>query len=335
MIVQNKLSPKDLPSNLLQKELTKLFALILLKPPSLMDKGVENAAWFLETDKGQFIAKVFTISEVTIAEIKEEVNIYSFLQKNGICAPTILVSLNNNTVEQIEINKVKFPFFIMRYENLKRSYPSSATKKEITQIAKSLAKMHRVLNNYPNLEKIKRKKGYYTHFIPLRAFPTLKKSPNANIFTGEELNNLKVLDNKMVSFYKKNKPKFQLTETVIHGDIALEHVQFLENGKLYFFDFSDYFYGPVSHEIAVFLTHLHREENITIKRWEELKQWVIEGYRSITKLTDNDYKAIKPFIIRRLLGEILYLSAISNKINKEVDSMGIKRRYILADYLLN
>lgn len=332
---REQIHPKNIPVDEVLSSLKKFYGILPTKPPAQMEGGVKTAAWLLETEKGKFIAKIFALSEERPVErIVEEVSLCNYLTKHGIRTPKFILGKNGRYVEQMRFGKADFPIQMMKFEELYRLKPSSIKKDELQKIAKTAARMHQALLDCPRKDKIKKEDRFRCHIAPLSSFEIFSKSPNSSIYTKAELKNIKRLDEEIVRFASPHLPKKGLTESILHGDLALDHAQFLSNGEAYLFDFSDFMWGPIAHELSVMLVHLFHEEDISFQRWEQLKEWWLSGYSSVFKLESEDLKAIKPLIIRRAQGVIVYLCDVAIRIKRKVNEQGIRRRYKLADYLL-
>lgn len=207
------------------------------------------------------------------------------------------------------------------------TFPNARVYSSLVKIAQKILRIYRSLKyNFRCKDFIIKEKNV--------GYDTLITSPNVSVFTSKELLHIRVLDQQMRAYLSANSPTRHLTKSVIHGDLALEHAPFLQNGDVYLFDFTDHYLGSVAEELAVMLVHLYKEDELTFDRWEELKNWFLNGYTTVSHLTSDDLNTIESFIIRRILLEITYLCNISREIHREVDSEGNKRRYQLADYLL-
>lgn len=170
--------------------------------------------------------------------------------------------------------------------------------------------------------------------IPKASFPTLSSSPNACFYTSQELTELHEVENNMIKYMELHKPSENLSYTVLHADLGFGHMQFLPNGDLYFFDFADRFYGPISHELAIVIENIYRTDEISSERFEQLKKIFLDEYNKYNTLSVDDMAAINWFIFRHIIDVASYMSYIAKDIGREADGAGIKRRFKLAKYLL-
>lgn len=325
--------PRLLNPDLVSEVLQNQFGLDA-KSLSPLEGGTESAAWIVETSAGKWIIKVFSPSEPR-ERIAEEITLYQFLNGNGIHAPVIRHGKDNNHVGEIESNDRRYPAIVMRFENLRRVSPSAVTEEELKRIAGETAKMHQVLSRYPGKSEWPKVTTTDTALTNKKAtaFNAFIQSVNSEWFTEGQLEYFRTVDARMEEFIRKLGTLSNLAYGPIHGDTALEHAQFLPNGEVYFFDFADRAVAPIAHELAVFLTWLYQWENISFDRWEQLKTWLLEGYRAKTQLTSDDISSIPHFEIRRILGATYYLANLTKNIPSEHTVNWVRRGYELGDYL--
>jgi len=319
----------------------KTYGLKPISEPKLLRGGTESRAWVIETKTGKWIVKLYLSYEGTITEIEEEIKLYDYLNSNSINAPSVLVSVNGNKVETLKIGKKKIPVIVMRHEDLRTALPSTITKKEVGIIAKETAKFHILLQSYEGVEKLSantntdNSSDYRGESNYKPTFPVLLDSPNSRVYTKRELRTAKKTDTRIIEYLNGTSINGPLTESLIHGDLALEHAPFLPNGKVYFFDWTDRGWAPVVKEIATTLVHLFREDDISIERWEILRDWFIDSYCKTNPLTEIEIATIYKFVLERIWVEAKYLNELSNKLKVDYDGEGVKRRYKLGKYILD
>ncbi len=326
-------SPKQISTEKIEAFVQDQFGLKTVGDSEVISQGVESAVWLLTTNDGKWYAKVYGQHEGPLERIQEETELYDYLREHGINVPEVRATLEGQKVVQIKTKDGKYSTILMRHEEIREPKPTTITQDELENIARTVAKMHNVLKDYPNRDKLIEKDHIPTQ-LPVDALQLLMDSPNKNVFTANEIQRLKELDVKMVDYLKNNPVPTNLSETVLHGDLTFGHAQLLPNGEVYFFDFADRWYGPIAHELGILTENLYRPEDITYERFEQLRDWLLTTYAAEVKLTPEDYKAMTPFILRHTMEAVRYLSSIAQKAGYEVDSKGIKRRYKLAEYLL-
>jgi Ser/Thr protein kinase RdoA (MazF antagonist) len=303
------------------------YGLSLIDPPTIIRNGMESHVWSLRTDCGDWIVKAF-LHQRLLEKVQDEVNLYQDLNRNGFHVPVVLSTTKGSSVARFSAGGRTYPVILMRLELLRKCKAVTIKAEELLEITRTMARMHETLKEYPDREKYSSKLEVTTD-----AYTKLLASPYAAVFNCDELATFKTLDRQMVRYASDFQRRNKSTESVLHGDMYLEHAQFLPHGEVYLFDFADRMYGPIAYELAIMLGHFYSDEDISFERWEELNNWLMSGYASVRELTLEDQEAIKPCMINRLLTEIAFLSEKAAD-NSKVDPQAIKRRYRLAEYLL-
>ncbi len=322
---------KERSANLIAPFLTDQYGLHLINPPTLMRGGMESVVWSVQSNQGSWVLKIFGTHQGSFERIQEEVLLYEYLNRNGLRAPHVLLTRQGGYVAKLCVEGTTFCAFLMRFEELRECHAANIKEDEMLEIARTQARMHDVLRRYSDNENFAR----VTRYRPTgRAFSKLLESPYAPMLSAEELAELKMIDRKMFDYASRFKQDNSLTESTLHGDMRLEHAQFLPDGRVYLFDFADRSRGLVAYGLAVMLSHLYCDDKITFARWEELRTWLLKGYTSICELSEEDQAAIKPLLVIRLLEEVAYLSERARVAVDLVDAEGLKRRYKLADCIL-
>ena len=327
------MSTKDLEIKTVVSFIEENYLLKVSGEPVLMDGGVENGVFQIKTQDGDFVAKFFT-SDNSVEFVEREVAIYDYLNERGVVAPDVVKTSDGSGVSVLNREGTKYPVVVMKFEELRRSTPSTITDEELARIAKNMGKINKLLQEFPEKEKISK-----TYVTPkedwiVNNWQTFLSSKNRGEFTNEEVEKMEGLNKRMVELLGEDVNRDNLTVSVLHGDLGLEHARFLPDGKVYFFDFSDYSAGPVIWELATFIQNLYREGPITLERWQEMQQIVLKAYQEEFPLTQQDLSNLPKVMLRRILLDISYLDNFSAKAGHTVDSKGNRRRYELAEALL-
>ncbi|HUW22272.1 MAG TPA: phosphotransferase [Candidatus Bathyarchaeia archaeon] len=300
--------------------------------------GTESAVWVTQGRDRGWIVKVFGLDVGPIEKIRDETELYRYLNAHGIHVPTVKPTLSNQDVSFINFKDCRFPLIVMRFENLRMCTPLTITREELTRIASETARMHKVLMAYPGKEQLMLKPTPAEVWVnkdePKSAFEALRQSVHAKEFSKERLEKFAKIDTRMAAYIKSHSPSLPQTETIIHADLALEHAQLLPDGSVYFFDFSDRVWGAVSQELGTFLTMLYQQEDISFQRWEELRKRLFEGYQTISTLTRNDQSAILQKALIRLLGACKYLAVLAKDTPSKHVVNWIRRGYELGEYII-
>jgi len=312
-------------------------------PPELIWAGSSSAVWRLRTACGEYLAKVFTARTRDVRIVRKEVAIYAWLRRFDIHVPEVSSTVAGRQVETLTVGSLvpprfeRFPAMVMRLEKLRTIQPESVTRDELRLIARRLASIHESLRQYPDRDGIRRSDLWD---IEQSSFTDFLRSPNAHLFETRDLEGLHELDQRMELVTRSVQLPSPLTESVLHGDLGMDHVQLLDGdhphaGEPYFFDFSDFVRGPVALELAIMLLHLFGRSTITFTRWKELGGWVLEGYCSATRLTDDDVRAIDALLVPWALTSIRYQTRRAIRSGAPGNVAQIRRRYQLAAHLLN
>ena len=298
-----------------------------------ISQGVESAVWLIPTAQGKWYAKVYGQHEGPLSRIQEETRLYEYLRDAGIRVPEVKASLDGQKAISIETEHGQYSTILMKYEEIREPKPSTITKEELSRIASRVAQMHEVLKKYPDKDLLV-EPNHIPAQLPVDTLAIFLRSPNKNVFDDKELEKLRELDARMIDYLEKNPLPLNLSESVLHGDLAFGHAQLLPDGDVYFFDFADRWYGPIAHELGILTINLYRPEDINFEKFEQLRDWMLTAYTAEGKLTTEDFRAMTPFMLRQIMEAVRYLSRIAQQEGYEVDSQGNKRRYKLAEYLL-
>lgn len=331
----NNKSPKNLPIELIVSTVHNLYGIRSVKPPRAEGEGIENAAWVFYTTNQDYIVKIFDFSKTIVKDVNEEVLLYDYLLHHGIHAPEVIHSLSGKKVTLITSDSVSYPMIIMKYEKLMRIPASDLTKEQLRIIAATISSMHSVLMNYSRIEHVRPsthgEMSLYDH--SMKDFDMFLTSPNANSPHLQDHERLKRIRKDAINYLNRQKLGADLTKSVLHNDLALGHLLFLDNGDLYIFDFSDFEYGPVALDLGVLFFNFYREGEITIERWRSMISEFLAVYTQVMPLSKNDKKAIDIFTVSRMLEHIKYLDERSIKEGHTMDDNGIKKRYDLLEQL--
>jgi Ser/Thr protein kinase RdoA (MazF antagonist) len=358
--------PRQLLPEVVRSEFERLYAFPTIDVPRLMNGGMESAAWHFKTDRGDLVAKIYAAGPGRFERVAEEPVLYEYLNQRGIRTPKVLRSKRSQLVEELRAGMRGYPVIVMEMEDLRFAGPASVQKEDLESIVRTVARMHQCLRLYrynddPPPKGITQHHRVITNaakhlvrsaariYQPVRkssqslrftirhglvGYDFLVVSPGARLFTRDYLDGIRILDMEMKAYLGEQSVSSPLSESLIHGDLALQHMPFLPNGDVYLFDFGDRSRGTVAEELAGMFVSFYIDDAITFDRWERLKEWTLNGYNSQFPLTRGDVVAIMPFIMRRLLVGITYSCEMPGEMQGEGWCRSIGRRYQLASYLL-
>ena len=323
--------PKLLDAETISRFLTHEYGFSLKRLPVEISGGIESAVWSVKTDQGDWVVKVFESRAVVLEQAKAEVRLYEYLNDHGLRAPVVKRTRRDESVARLVTLNGEFPVLLMRLERLRKCTPGNITAPELMEIARTAARIHEELQNYPDKAQLF---DLLSQPPATDAYVRFLASPLSAQLTGAELAELEATSQKMVAYVSQKPPRPALSKTMLHGDFTLEHAQFLSDGAIYLFDFADRSWGPLAYGLAVPLAHFYSSDDISFARWEELRSWFLEGYASAHELTKDDRAGLDPALIIRLLNEIAYLSDKARGGDGRIDALSLKRRFELANYLL-
>ena len=311
-----------------------------LDPVTITDtnKGTYNKTFYINSsDNKQYVIKLY-LDGSSIETIRQEITIYDYinltLNNQGIFAPTIILSIDNLPTTKIRVGDKYFPVILMKLENLVFTKPSTITEPQIKLIAKSIARLHQQLKLYPDIKLYSQSQADWWEMSTIEnTAANFQNSPNFHQLPGEQGRHSLKLIASIISFLNRKKMVNEIEQTLLHGDLALEHLPFKNDHQIYIYDFTDRVYGPISRDLAVFSFHLYREDNITLDLWNKLFTNFLNGYRQIHTLTDLDLDYILPFQLQRIIDEINFISKSSIKSGQVIRIASLIKRIEFANYL--
>ena len=330
--------PGDIGARTLTRCLARTYGLFLLGPPQPLRRARLAAVWRVRTPTRALIAKLFPAGVDDDVEL--EADLLEYLRANAMRVPHVFPTHAGARLGAIagrawpRLRREHYPIMLTSFAEGRRVYPGSVTREELVAVAGAIGRMHTTLQAYPRRGRVRR----IEREAPRReTFADLLRSPNAAHFGHRELAHWQGVD-RLLQEAATQAPSGGLTESVLHGDLGLEHVRFLASSAdaeaVQLFDFSDYAWGPVVFDLAAMLSRLYWEHDITPIRWERLRAWLLEGYASTFALTHADERALDGALLERLMIEIRYLTDVSLRTRAPFQPDGIRRRYALVEHML-
>lgn len=315
----------------------------------------ESVVWqFVAANQAWFI-KLYAPFKSSMADVVDEAMLYQHLAAHGLNVPTVHRTLSDDLAQELRVGDVAYPAMVMKSEPLRVAHPSTILQSEMFTVAQTVALLHKAVSDYPFLDRLAGRDGSSAIRAALRrskhhlkqlgrrivhrsnpvdnqcAAPyAMQASTRARLHTGVAALRAQFEAHAKHSYEIPAK----LRKTLIHGDMALHHAPFLPNQAVYFYDFADRSWSPVIDELVILAAYLYTVEDISFSRWEELVDWMFQGYTSVASLTAKDYAAFQPLLIRRLLDELTYLWDLSAATTRRLPWSEIARRHRLAQHLL-
>lgn len=328
-------SPRGINPKLIRHFVKHAYGLEILEEPILMQGSTINAGWKIVTSSGNFILKIFSLPLDEGRSISEELEIYQRLRQANIKTPQVIQNINMNLISTVTIwsTEIELPAILMKLEILRRVKSSNITPEEIQNIANAIAVMHRELakcSQLLHIDDLMLPKGLHTPGDPI----TDLQSPNGSEFSSKQISHIKSLDKKLAEYVKNSYKNKTSKISVLHGDLSLGHIQFLDDGSTYIFDFSDYTKGPVTWDLATLFVYFFKDGGIKFSDWKSICARFLFEYNNVINLTTEDLLDIQPLIADRLLFEIRTLNRLSRIENRPVDKEGNLNRYNLTEYIV-
>jgi len=332
MVEETGVPLKDIKAQKVVMTLKDLYGLKIADNPEVKSSSVDTSVWKVDFDNGSSYAKFYLTNDYSLALTQDEVSYYNFLLSHGVNVPFVYPAKNGEKVQSLVIDELDLAMFLMKYEELTVLSLESITREEMIKVAKAIAKMSKVAMDYSNKFNIPIEK---VSDVPKDLIDNLLVSPNKSEFNDQEIEKIIASYKAVQEYLKQNPINFEeLTKTVLHSDLMLNHTPLLPNGEVYFFDFADRWFGPVVWDLAIMLNNLYRGGVISVERWEELQRWFFEGYTPEIELTQSDYKVLKSLMMIHCARGTNYLNQSAIKLGRPDGTKGIRKSWIIVDYLL-
>src|SRR5258708_6403462 len=114
--------PKQIPFEVLGEFLTTAYHLSNIQITGIFEEGVENGAWPIRCDQGQFVCKVFAATKEMKFEAQKEAVLVSYLLAQNIHVPRFLLDGNGKEVLRLRFKNNDYPVIVMYLECLRRVF---------------------------------------------------------------------------------------------------------------------------------------------------------------------------------------------------------------------
>lgn len=286
--------------------------------------GTESGIWVVSiNDRQAYILKIFA-KENSIKEVTDEAILYEYLNKKGVRCPIVVPTNKGKLATTIN----SFSAVLMKYEELRQVNPGDITEKEMVVIGRQTAILHQLLRKYQGvIDPVK---------SPIfgSVIDSVKGCINSQDFTKKQMGDFTRIDMQMVGWLAEHGLP-NLNQQLIHGDLMLGHTQFLPDGRIYYFDFTDRKVGTITEELGTMFTVFYQWEDVTFKKYEQLVDWFLRGYQQVNPLTKTERESIRWFEVARILGATNYLAILTKNIRSKHFAPWVRRGYELGNYLIN
>lgn len=271
----------NLPLEELSKQVCKEYDLGKLIDNQLIEIGYEDYNFILTTNRGKFVAKVFS-NERTNKAALELAERASVAYENGISSPKIYKTKDERLLSFISLDNIGFRVLVMDYVNGKDffSLKELPNENELELIASELAKLNNI-NYQPNFIY---DKWAIVNFI---------KEYEKNIeFVDEE--DRPLIEKAFKAF--KSCDFSRLQYGFVHGDIIETNVIKDNTGKLYFIDFSVSNYLPRIVDLAVTICDLCLDLD-DIANSKTRAELFVKAYEEHSPLSQYEKDCLRKFIV--------------------------------------
>jgi len=307
-----------------QVEKDALSTLTLIKDSNSLKKRVsveteKKVIGSYKLDSPNYLMKIFAQKDIELQTLENEIVLE--LKKNGVSTNPATITIP----QKIKGANLWYSCYIF----LKHKYNYRATNFDLHNLGMEIAKMHFFLSKYKN-EKIqsralKKNKLIYDRFIEIN-----KDKKNIK-FNKQSLKILK-------SFSKESFNTLNKNAQIIHGDLNLGNVVFLDDDYPVIIDFEDCtetFLNPLF-DIAFVIQRFILETNFS-EKFSLVKDF-LDGYRSIMKISSNRgdlFIVLQLISLRALLILSLYPKEKESFISLEIEKFNylyentIKQRHFI------
>ena len=274
-----------------------------------ISSGVTNSNYVIFMPHSKFILTLF--EHITIEELPFYSDLMTYLaQENFLCPKPI----ENNSGQALGLLKDKPALMVSFLEGKEIAIRDS---KSCYLVGEYLAKLHLTTNNFPQSNKNTRGLSWMSDmYLNLKEYLSLEDQKIIEL----EIN------------YHKEIDKAELPEGIIHGDLFIDNVLFLNDKVSGFIDFYYACNEKFIYDIAIAINDwcINKDGRINKLMYKEF----ISGYQSERNLTDNEQDCLNEDL--RLAALRFWLSRLEDFHNtKEGEITSIKDPEHFKGILLN
>lgn len=260
----------------------------------LSKSGIENVTAFIETNKGNFVLRVYRMNKKPVQEIAYEVGFMNYLNKNRLPVPKVALNLSNELVSSYTQKKVVWYYILMK--RVSGAHLSNTQRSIIPEMAKFQALLHDKAAGYP----MENKHGLNTIDKAMRLFSSYCKTAS-NSINDKILKKafLEISKNTDSEFKNKKRLLVRLPTGLTHLDYDSDNV-LVEGDKIKgILDFDDLSYFPFIADLAnTIWWWTYMNENV---KPEQLINAYLKSYTKHRKITKTELKMLSLFMrIRNL-----------------------------------
>lgn len=254
----------------------------------LFTSGYENSNYYLQTQKGKYVIKIFEGIGVNSENILFELEVMDFSHKAGIKTPGVL---KNSRGELATMVNQKYAC-LMKFVDGEIMHKQLLSDSLVIEVAEETAKMDQVLKHFNDGSKTRQNYEW-----DIKCALVLEKSIT---LLPKEFD--KIIFKKVFAEFREIREEFlKMPSGLIHNDVV-PHNWLVKNGKLKcIIDFSDMEFSPYIQNIAVALHLVAFAYN-----WNPGQaKLFIQKYSKINPLSNQELKLLYVLIKVRMLSFVI------------------------------
>ncbi|MBU1039120.1 phosphotransferase [Patescibacteria group bacterium] len=279
---------QEYKKDFLQSVLDNYLEIGKIKDFFLYTSGYENSNYYVETDNGKFVVKIFEGIGIVPENILFELGVMDYCSKAGLKTPYI-INNSKNKLETVVADKYSVVMDYISGDNMSEKILADDL---VVSVAEQAGRMDLLLKNFVDGSKTRQNYEWdlKNTFILKEYLKYLPEDFDKDVFTT-------ILDD-----FKKYRNRFiNLPTGLIHNDIV-PHNWLVNNGKLQaIIDFSDMAFSPYIQNVAVSL-HL----TSFCYNWNPCQaKLFLEKYRSFNYLSTEELDFLYDLIKARFLSFVV------------------------------
>ena len=323
----------DLAPGELTDAIEALYNIRVSAPPTALPSGFHSRAWRVPTTSGSWVAKLSSPASDPITKLERQVGLANYLHQHGVRAPQNLPVRDGSFVTMLTVGQQHYPLQLVKHERLNRIQPGSASGAALVSIGEFVARLHDILDAYPERDTIvadRRKSADEWGIRTNGLWPEVAALPEAAQPPAAERAWFRAVDQQAVAWLRHHiLDPATLSMAVLHGDLNFEHIRLLDDGTPYVFDFGDMCWGPIAHELAVLFLNIYLDGELSFAEWEAICRHILAGYSAQRQLSGRDQEMIAVLLVNRVLARAQYSVELAQEIELAINWNVLKQTYEL------
>jgi len=230
------------PITVLQEVLNDYSGLGSVTDHYLFTSGFENTSYYVATDTGKYVVKIYEAMGATTANVLFEINVMDYVYKSGIKIPRVLDTKAGSLYSIINGKYV----IVMDFVDGMNMEKKEISDQVLAQVAEQTGKMDAALANYKGAEATR-----VNYEFDLKNFLMLEDKVGLLSAVFEKDMFIGVFNR-----FRDIKPAFDSQPAgLIHNDIVLHNLLVKDNQLQAIIDFGDIAFSPYIQNVAVAFCH--------------------------------------------------------------------------------